>query len=200
MLPREALANMFGEKRNVFFALPQRGDQHRHDIEAKEKILPEFLALDAFLEVPVGGGDDAHVNLDGAIAADAFKLLFLQNAQQLGLELRRNFADFVQEDGAAMGEFEAAFAVGEGAGERAFLVAEKLAFDQVLGNGRAVSFDEWRASARALSVKGAGDEFFASAAFALNQNGGLGAGNLANELPQIVHDFALAQQFGADFF
>ena len=84
-----------------------------------------------------------------------------------------------------------------GAGERALFVAEKLAFDEVFRNGGAIDFDERGVGARALAVKGAGHQFLAGAAFARDQHGGLGAGDLADQLAQILHGRALAQQFVA---
>jgi len=45
-------------------------------------------------------------------------------------------ADFVQDDGAAVGEGEAALAILDGAGERTLLVTEQLAFQQSFQSGR----------------------------------------------------------------
>ena len=44
----------------------------------------------------------------------------LQNVKELGLDLGRNLADLIEEDGAAVGELEAADALGDGAGEGPF--------------------------------------------------------------------------------
>ena len=128
--------NWLGQIGDVFLVFAQGGDMDGNDVEAEEKVLAEFLAFDAFFQTAVGGGDDADVHLDGAVAAHALQFAFLQDAQELGLDLRGNLADFVQEDGAAVGQFKAAFALGEGAGERAFFVAEEFALDEV--------FREWR--------------------------------------------------------
>jgi len=159
----EALHELAGEVRDILHAVAQRRDLDGDDVEAEEQVLAEFLALDAFLEVPVGGGDDADVDLDGAVAADAFEFAFLEDAQELGLDLGRDFADFVQEDGAVVGEFEAALALGDGAGERALFVAEKFALDEVLRDGGAIELDEGGVGALALAVEGAGDKFLAGA-------------------------------------
>ena len=93
-----------------------------------------------------------------------------------------------------MGQFEAAFALVQRAGEGAFFVAEKFAFDEVFGNGGAIDLDERRAGARALAVKRAGDQFLAGAAFALNEDGGLGAGDFADQLAEVLHGRAAAEQ------
>ena len=52
------------------------------------------------------------------------ELALLQYAQQLGLRSGVQIADLVQKDSAAVGKLELALARGDGAGERAFLVAE----------------------------------------------------------------------------
>ena len=70
-----------------------------------------------------------------ALFADALELALLQHAQKLALELERDFADLVEEQRAAVGEFEAADA-GRAARrlECALGVAEEFAFEQ-LGAG-----------------------------------------------------------------
>ena len=74
----------------------------------------------------------------------------LQEAQQLGLQRERHVADLVEEQRAAVGGLELARGLLGGAGEGARLVAEQLAFEQLLGNGRAVDGDE-RLLARGLA-------------------------------------------------
>ena len=96
-----------------------------------------------------------------------------------------------------MRQLEAAFALDDGIGERAFLVTEEFAFDQVLRHGGAVELDEGRVGARALAVERAGHQFLAGAALALDEHGGLRARHLANEQAQILHHRAVAQQFVA---
>ena len=77
-------------------------------------------------------------------AADRLHRLFLEDAQHLGLRLEAHVADLVEEDRPAVGDLELAAPVGHRAGERAAHVAEELALDQLLGNGRAVHLDERR--------------------------------------------------------
>ena len=100
-------------------------------------------------QVAVGGGDDAHVDLDRALGADRVDLAFLQGAQQLDLHVQRQLADLVQEQGAAVGLLELAQVLVGGAGEAALLVAEQDGFDQVLRDGAAVDGDERLAGALA---------------------------------------------------
>jgi hypothetical protein len=74
----------------------------------------------------VGGGDDAHVHLQGAAAAQPLELLLLQHAQELGLEFGRDVAHLVEEEGAEVRHLEAARPLRDGAGEGAALVAEEF--------------------------------------------------------------------------
>ena len=76
------------------------------------------------LQVAIGGGNNAHRNLDRLLAAHAMKLAFLQNAEQLRLRSRVQIAHFVQEQRASIGQLEFAAARGGGSSERAFFVAE----------------------------------------------------------------------------
>ena len=107
------------------------GDGDRENVEAVVEVCAEFAGFHHLGEVAIGGGDQAGVGADGARTAEAFEFALLQNAQEFGLQLDRNFADFVEEDRAAMGQFEAADALRDGAGEGAFFVAEQLTFEQV---------------------------------------------------------------------
>ena len=66
----------------------------------------------AWAEADIGGGDDADVQRDGFAAADAADLAFLQEAQQMALQVDRHVADFVQEQGAAVGILDLAQACG----------------------------------------------------------------------------------------
>ena len=89
-------------------AVAQGGQVNGHHVEAVVEILAEPAGLDLLLEVAVGGGDEAHVDVDGLDAADALELALLQRAQQLHLHLDRDLADLVEEEGAAVGQLEAA--------------------------------------------------------------------------------------------
>ena len=93
---------------NVLGALAQRRQPQRHDVEAEKQVLAEQALLDELAQVLVGRGDDAHVGLDRCAAADRGVFALLQHAQQPGLRLHRHVADFVEEQRAAFGLFEAA--------------------------------------------------------------------------------------------
>ena len=74
--------------------------------------------------------------------------LFLDRAQQLGLQLVAQVADLVEEQRAAGRQLELAELLADRAGERALLVAEQRALDQLLGNRGEVDGDERRVRLR----------------------------------------------------
>ena len=123
------------------------------------------------------------LTLTGLLGADRIDLAFLQRAQQLHLRVERQFADFVEEQRAAIGFLELADALVDGAGEGALLVAEQDAFDEIFRDGAAVDGDERLAGAIAFALDGARDQLLADAAFAFDQTGMLEA---AARLPSVM--------------
>src|SRR5204863_352965 len=90
---------------------------------------------------------------------------------QRALERVGELADVVEEERAALGELDAAAAPRERAGERAALVPEQLALEQLLGQRRAVDGDEWSARALAPAVDRARRQLLAGAALAEQEHG-----------------------------
>ena len=74
-----------------------------HDLQAIEQVLAEAALRDQLLEVGVGGGDDADVDLDRVRLAERVDFLVLEEAQQLGLHVEADVADLVEEQRAAGG-------------------------------------------------------------------------------------------------
>ena len=130
------------------------------------------------VEILVGGADDAHVDLDRAMPADPLDHLILQEAQQLDLHRQRQVADFVEEQRAAIGALDLADGLLHRAGEGALLMAEQLAFQQGLGDRRAIDRDEGLLGARAQAVDRLRQHLLAGAAFAKQQHGDIGRRDL----------------------
>src|SRR5665647_3059568 len=93
-------------------------------------------------KVHIGGGNDAHIDLQCPGAAKTFKLALLKDPEKFGLEGERQFTNLVEKDGAAVRQFKASGAAGSGTGECPFLVPEKFALQQVFREGRAVDLDK----------------------------------------------------------
>ena len=146
----DALADAGGEV--VEEEVRQQGDilgafaERRHcdgeDAETIVEVLAKGLLADGLDQVAIGGGDDPDVDCDRRAAADARRIALLEDAEQLGLGLRGQLADLVEEERAPLGQLEAADPAGDGAGERALLVAEELALDEPRGESGAVDLDQ----------------------------------------------------------
>ena len=176
--PRMTLAFLGGEARDevshqfgdVVAAVAQRRHEDREDVEAIEQILAEQAVLDLLEEVAVGGRDQPDVDPDRRAGADRIDLAVLHRAQQLDLHVERQFADFVEEQRAAMRLDELAGVLFGGAGEGALLVAEQDALDEVVRDGAAIDGDERLRAPVAGALDGARDQFLADARFALDQD------------------------------
>ena len=94
------------ERQHVVAALAQRRHVQLDDLEPVVEVLAEGAARDAVGEVAVGGRDDAHVDPPVLVLADAPDLPLLQHAQQLDLHARRDLADLVEEQRAAVRRLE----------------------------------------------------------------------------------------------
>ena len=166
-----------GEQRDVFLAVAQRRNEEGDDVEAVEEVFAEVAAGDLFFEVFIGGGDDAGVDVDGSAGADGIEALFVQSAQNLCLRLQAHVADFVEEEGAAIGALEGAALFGWLAGSTgtgAVAIAKELGLDEVFGDGGAVEFDKDAIAAERFGMDGAGDEFFAGAGLAEDEYAAVG--------------------------
>ena len=94
----------------------------------------------------MGGRDHPHVGGHGARSAHPLELALLEDAQDLGLHGQRHVADLVQEEGALLGQLEAAGTGPHRAGEGAPLVAEQLRLVRSVGAAR------WAMSTTRLSA------------------------------------------------
>ena len=109
------------------------------DIDAVVEVFPEQVFLDQGNQILVCSGDEADIGFDYFGAADALELLVLDRPQQLGLHGQGHVTDLIQKERPLVGQVHfARLTLLVSAGERPRLVAEQLAFHQVLGDGRAV--------------------------------------------------------------
>ncbi len=185
---------MLDQQGDILAALAQGRQGDADDVEAVEEILAESAAADLVFQILVGGGDQAHIDLDVAGAAHPAEFALLQHAQQLDLHHRRQFADFIEKQGAAVGDLEEAGLLLDGAGEGAFFVAEEFALEQVFGDGAAVDGDEGVLPPLAVVMDRLGDQFLAGAAFAGHQDVDPAAGDFLDEVVDPLHRLAFADQ------
>ena len=179
---------------DVLAALAQGRSLDREDVEAIEQILTEGAGANLLGRVPVGGRDDSDINLDRAFGADGVDLALLQGAQQFDLHVQRQFADLVEEQGAAVGFLELAEVFVVGTGKGPLFMAEQDGLDQVGGQGSAVDGHEGFSAAIRGTVQGAGDDFLADAALAGDQDRNRGFGGPGPQRLDHAHGRAGAHQ------
>ena len=155
---RVPLHEVLDEGRDLLDPLPQRRHAELDDVEPVVEVLAEATLQDRPLQILVGGGDDPHVHAHHALAAHAREVAVLQHVQELGLQRRMQVADLVEEDRALVGRLELADLLLVGAGERAPLVTEQLALQQIVGHGRAVHLDEGARASHGEIVDGPGHD------------------------------------------
>src|SRR5690606_7533123 len=99
----------------------------------------------------------------------------------------RQVADFVEEEGAAIGDLDLAGGLLDGAGERTALVPEGLRLEQVLGDRGAVDRHEAASAPARKLVQATGEDFLAGAAFAYEGNRRIGGGELLDLATDLEH-------------
>ncbi len=156
--------------RHVGQALAQRRQLQAHHVDPMQQVRTEASLGDQRFQVLVGGRDHPHVDPDEFAPADPEEFAFRQYAQETRLQRQRHVADFIQEQGAAIGLLETADVALLRAGEGAGLVAEQFALQQFGGNGGGVERDEGLARARRFLVQRAGNELLAGTGFAIDQH------------------------------
>src|SRR5207253_656 len=113
----------------------------------------ERSLLDAGFQIFVGCRDHAHVNGHGPSAADPVHDALLDNAEDLGLSIQTQIANFIQKQSSAVRFFESSDASIDSGGD-SFLDPEQFSFDQMVGQRRAVKAYERSSCARTRIVQG----------------------------------------------
>ena len=163
--------NVFAQDFQVAQTLAQRWHADRQDIQAIEQIVTEQALGDAPLQIDAGCGNDPHIGLDYAVRTDRLELLFLQHAQELGLQYQRHFTDFVEEQRPPLGQFELAIpriAVRSGIGSRND--AKKLGFEQVVGNRCNIDVHKGFVATQRRGMDGVRQQLLAGAGFTQQQH------------------------------
>ncbi len=121
-----------GDREDVARALAQRRHVDHEHLEAVEEIAPERPARDVLLEGHVGRHHHARGRFPTrARRADPADLVAVERAQQLRLGIDGQLADLVEEERPALRFGERADPSRDRSGERAALVSEQLALDEL---------------------------------------------------------------------
>ena len=82
------------------------------------------MVFHVFFQVAIGRGNNPHVDFHRLGSADSFDLSVLQETQELHLQRRRQFADFVEKQRAGVSELEFTALLRVCSGKGAFFMAE----------------------------------------------------------------------------
>jgi hypothetical protein len=171
--------------------IPRAVAERRHDdgdaVDAVEEVFAKLLFPDEHGGPMVRGREHADVRLAQRARAEPLELSVFDRAQNLALSLPAQVGDFVQEQGAAVGQLELALDLRLCAGERAAFVTKQLAVDQRFAESRGIERDERAGGARGRVVDCARENRLAGARLAENQGGQVGPRREARALEARLH-------------
>ena len=98
--------------------------------------------LHSLLQIFLCGGYYPGIDIDVAFSAEPRKFAILKNLKELRLQGDIDCANFIQEDGSAIGQLEFPRLSGMGPGESPFFKTKQFAFNQFPRDGSAVDLDE----------------------------------------------------------
>src|SRR5437773_958718 len=177
---------MVDEAWNLIAPFAKRPDREADDVQAVEEIFAELTGVHGLFEIGVRGGDDADVDRQGGWLAERGDFPRLEKAQELGLQIEPQLADFVEKQRAAARRPDEANLVPVGAREGAAAMAEQLAFEQIARDGGAVEGDKRLLRAVREIVNRARENLLPGAALTGDEDGDVGLGNPARERHQLA--------------
>src|SRR6185437_8734817 len=192
----KARKQVAGKRRQVIQAFAQRGNLEWKDGETVVEIKTEISVDHPLFKIAVRGGDDANVDPSNLVITDALEFAALEEAKELGLNGEWEFANLVKEECASVGGFDAAGAGLDGSGEGAAGVTEEFSFEKRLRNRGAVEHGERLGRSAAEAVDRGGHDLLARARLAFDEYGRVTRGDQADEIRQLAHRGALANEAG----
>src|ERR1700758_2417059 len=109
---------------DIFGTFSQRGQVDGKYAETIEKVGTKLVLVDHLDQISMRGTDHSHISANCGGAAHPFELAFLHDAKKFRLQFQRKVADFVQEQGTAIGPLKPPNIACYGAGKSATLVAK----------------------------------------------------------------------------
>src|SRR5208283_5059747 len=149
------LQEMIRQQGHIFATLAQAGHANRYYVQAIVEVFTKGTLGDLAVEVPVGSGDDAHVDRNLAGATYRTDTALLQHAKQFDLHGHRHFTDLVEKNRALIGNLEESTPILVGSGERTLDIAEQFAFEQGLREGAAIDRNKRFGGSRRAGMDGA---------------------------------------------
>ena len=122
---------MVRQQQHILRPLAEGGQCEGHDIQAIEQVFAETAGPHFGLEVAVGRGDQSNIRLSLSCFAKSFVRAVIEEPQKTRLRIRREVADFIEEQRSALAFLDLPGHVRHRAGERALAVPEERTRHQV---------------------------------------------------------------------
>jgi hypothetical protein len=157
---------------DVLDSVPEWRYGNREHVEPIEQILTERSIRNRLFQIPVRGRDDADIHLDWLGAPESLDHSFLEDTEQLHLDIGRELANLVEEESGLVGGLEPTDLPHHRAGEGAAFMSKELAFDERARNRGAADPNHRALSLLAHLVNFLGEEFFPHTRLAQQQHRG----------------------------
>src|SRR5579862_5358934 len=161
------------KQRYVFRAIPQRRQSDWKNMEAIEQIAPESIFRNQLLQVLVRRHYQAHIYTLCLRTSKPLEFRFLQDTQKLGLQLKRDIADLIEEESSGVRSLKASDTPDNRTGESSSLMSEQLALQEAKRNCRTIELHEWTIPPSAVLMNCVRDQFLPRSGFSFDQHGGI---------------------------
>ena len=178
---------MLEEGTQILKALTQWRQGHAHRCEAVIEVETKCACVHPSTQIAMRRRDDAHVDIDEPMAADAVEAPSLEHTQQHRLVLCRELTDLIEKERAAIGLLERTNATSIGARECPALMAKELARDELWRDRSAVDRHKGLIGARAPVVNRARRDFLACARLAMEQHGDIALRHARQISERLLH-------------
>lgn len=156
------------QKWDVLGSLPQRRQRDPRSAETEEEVLTKGLVRDSLPEVLVRRGAEVDVDRDRPRGAEWKDLPCFEDSEKLRLDGQVEFANLVEEECATIGLLNRPLGIPIRAREGSLFRAEEQSLCQPFRNRCAVDGDEASLATWSELVKGARDDFLATAGFSVD--------------------------------
>src|SRR5204862_3715675 len=130
MSTRDLLEQIMRERFDVFRSLAQRRETDLKAVNSIKQVRSKDAFVNNRVKIPVGRGNDPHVDFNFSHAANAKERARLNRAQQFCLQLRRQLRDFVEKQRSAIRKLDQTKFSSFSSRERSRFVAKQLRLKQ----------------------------------------------------------------------
>ena len=183
----KALQKMASQQRDIFPPLPQRWYFNRHHIQAIVEILAKTPGIHLCGKIAMGRRNQPDINRDNLVATDTLNFALLNRTQQTHLHHRRDIANFIEKQRAAVRLNKAPFPAFIGSSKRPFFVTEQFRFQQGFVECRTVERYQRFFATCATGVNRPGDQLFTGAGIAVDQHRGFRWRDECDFTEQVLH-------------